>query len=291
MRTISARYIFAGIAFAFLWSSAATATKAGLESAQPFVIATGRFFLAGGIMLLISHLFQSKRIPKGNEWKQLAIYGLLNISIYLGLYVLAMQNVSAGIGSLAVAVNPVLISLMSAAWFGLRIRRYNILSMLLCLAGIILVAYPLLKNSQATIGGILTLFGSMAAYSVAAIYYSRKQWNGLDILTINGWQTLFGGIFLLPILAITFSAESNHLDQLFWLAIVWLAIPVSIVAVQLWLYLLRQHTVMASYWLFLCPVFGFFIARLVMKEPITLFTIAGSLMVLIGLFILLKKRE
>lgn len=288
---ISAQYIFAGIAFAFLWSSAATATKAGLESAQPFVIATGRFFLAGGIMLLMSHLLQSNRLPKGKEWKQLAVYGLLNITIYLGLYVLAMQNVSAGIGSLAVAVNPVLISLMSAAWFGLRIRRFNVLSMLLCLAGIILVAYPLLKDSQATIEGILTLFGSMAAYSVAAIYYSRKQWNELDILTINGWQTLFGGIFLLPVLVITYSTESNQLDPNFWLATVWLAIPVSIVAVQLWLYLLRQHTVMASYWLFLCPVFGFFIARVVMKEPITLFTIAGSIMVLTGLFILLKKRE
>lgn len=287
----SARYLAAGIAFAFLWSSAATATKAGLESAQPFVIATGRFFMAGGIMLIMSHIFRPNRMPRGREWKQLAIYGLLNISIYLGLYVLAMQNVSAGIGSLAVAVNPVLISLMSAAWFGVRIRGYNVLSMSLCLAGILLVAYPLIKDSQASIGGIVTLLGSMAAYSVAAIYYSRKTWNELDILTINGWQTLFGGIFLLPVLWITYSPGLNNLDQHYWIATGWLAIPVSIVAVQLWLYLLRQHPVRASYWLFLCPVFGFFIARVVMDEPITLFTIAGSLLVLTGLYILLKKRE
>jgi len=37
----------AGVLFAFLWASAATATKLGLQSAQPFVICIARFFLAG----------------------------------------------------------------------------------------------------------------------------------------------------------------------------------------------------------------------------------------------------
>jgi len=43
----------------------------------------------------------------------LAVYGLLNISIYLGMYVIAMQTITAGIGSLAVASNPVFISFLS----------------------------------------------------------------------------------------------------------------------------------------------------------------------------------
>ncbi len=50
-------------------------------------------------MVIISHGILRKRLPQKHEWKQLAIYGLLNISLYLGLYVLAMRNVSAGLGS------------------------------------------------------------------------------------------------------------------------------------------------------------------------------------------------
>jgi drug/metabolite transporter (DMT)-like permease len=66
--------------------------------------------------------------------------------------------------------------------------------------------------------------------------------------------------------------------------ILWLAIPVSIGAVQLWLYLLREDAGKASFWLFLCPVFGFLIANVVTHEPITLFTIGGMALVIFGIW-------
>ena len=98
----------AGFLFAVLWASASTATKIGLTVAQPFVIAEMRFAIASLIMLFIAHLIFRHRLPVKGEWKQLLIYGLLNISIYLGLYVVAMQEVTAGIGALAVALTTVI---------------------------------------------------------------------------------------------------------------------------------------------------------------------------------------
>lgn len=158
------KIIFAGIAFAFLWSSASTATKIGLESAQPFVISIFRFLIAGGIMLFVSHILFRNRLPVKREWIQIGIYGFLNITFYLGLYVIAMQQVSAGLGSLAVATNPVFIALMSAFWFSHKIKYKNILSLLLCFIGVVLAAYPLLQNSFATLLGIIILLLSMIAY-------------------------------------------------------------------------------------------------------------------------------
>src|SRR5882757_5238387 len=76
-------FILSGMLFAVLWASASAATKIGLQFAQPFVIAVSRFFIAGTIMLILAHVIFKKRLPAGKEWKQLAIYGLLNISIYL----------------------------------------------------------------------------------------------------------------------------------------------------------------------------------------------------------------
>ena len=106
------KWLAAGILFAALWASASTATKIGLESAQPLVIAVIRFGIAAIIMLLIAHGIQKNRLPRPQEWKQIAVYGLLNITIYLGLYVVAMQTITAGIGALAVATNPVFISFL-----------------------------------------------------------------------------------------------------------------------------------------------------------------------------------
>jgi probable blue pigment (indigoidine) exporter len=283
------KYLGAGVLFALLWSSAATATKIGLQSAQPFVIAVARFFIGGSAMLIFAHLIWRKRLPQKKEWLAVSIYGLLNISLYLGLYVVAMQEVSAGLGSMAVAVNPVLISILSAVFFEHKMGLKHWLSLLLCSAGVVVAAWPLLQNSFATVNGILIMLVSMLAYSVAAIYFARTKWNDLHILTINGWQTLIGGALLLPVLLFTYKAELNRFDLKFYSSVLWLAIPVSIAAVQLWLWLLKRNAVTASYWLFLCPVFGFIIAAVSLKEPISLYTIGGVLFVTIGLYLVQKK--
>ncbi len=282
---------FAGLGFAVLWPSASTATKIGLLSAQPFVICIARFFLAGGIMLLITHGIMRKRLPQGKEWKQIAIYGLLNVSIYLGVYIVAMREVSAGLGALAIATNPVIISLMSTLLFRQRLKPVIIGSLLLCSAGVVLAAWPLMHNSMATPFGISLLMSSMLVYSAGTLYFSRQQWSDLHILTINGWQTLLGGIFLLPVAIFTYEPAKNVWDIHFLGGVLWLAIPVSIGAVQLWLYLLRDNAVKASFWLFLCPIFGYIIANVMVNEPIGLYAIVGMVLVIAGLYLVQRSKR
>jgi drug/metabolite transporter (DMT)-like permease len=284
------KLIIAGILFAILWASASAATKIALQSAQPFVIAVTRFFIAAAIMLFIAHVILKKSLPVKQQWKQIAVYGLLNISIYLGLYVIAMMNVSAGLGTLSVGTNPVFISIIAAVWMRQPVKRSTISSLLLCAAGIVTAAYPLLKNSYATPGGLLTLLISMISYSAGAVYFSKNKWIDLNILVINGWQTLFGGIFLLPFLWMFYDGSKNVYDIKSIGGILWLALPVSIGAVQLWLYLLKDNPVKASFWLFLCPVFGFMIAAVMLKEPVSFYTFIGVALVIAGLYIVQRKK-
>lgn len=285
------KLIFSGIAFAVLWASASTATKIGLNSAQPFVISIFRFIIAGAIMLFISHLVMRNRMPAKKEWIQISIYGVLNISFYLGLYVIAMQQVSAGLGSLAVATNPVFIALISAIWLSHKIKIQNILSLILCFVGVILASYPLLQNSYVTLTGILILLASMIAYSLGTVYFSRTNWNGLHIVTINGWQTIIGGFFLLPVLVATYRPNQNIFDTQFWISVSWLAVPVSVGAIQFWLYLLENNAIKASYWLFLCPIFGFIIAHFMMNDPINTYTFLGVAFVISGLYITISFKN
>ncbi|WP_018614842.1 DMT family transporter [Segetibacter koreensis] len=284
-------WIVAGILFAILWASASAATKIGLADAQPLVIAQVRFMIAAVVMLVFSHLIKRYALPTGKEWKYLTVYGLLNITVYLGCYVVAMQHVTAGIGSLAVATNPLFISLISVFFLRKRLQPATVIAIILGTAGVMIASWPLFKQATVTTAGLLLLLFSMLSYSAGAIYFSTKEWNGLHLFTINGWQTLIGGMLLLPVTLITYHNTNNHFTPGFWLSVLWLAVPVSIFAVQIWLWLLSTNAVKAGLWLFLCPVFGFAIAAWLTHDVISSYTIAGVALVLAGLFLAQKSSK
>ena len=216
---------------------------------------------------------------------------MLNITIYLGCYVYAMQNVTAGVGALSIATNPVFISFLSIIFLRKKIKTPVIVALILGTAGVFIASWPLLQDATVTTPGLLLLLFSMLSYSIGAIYFSAKNWGDLSILTINGWQTFIGGMLLLPFTIFFYKADANNYDWTFWGSTLWLAVPVSIFAVQVWLWLLRINTVKAGLWLFLCPVFGFAIAAPILGDPISQFTILGVLMVMAGLFISQRSKQ
>jgi probable blue pigment (indigoidine) exporter len=278
------KYTLLGLAFALLWASASVATKYGLKSAQPFVIGDVRFFMASFLMLFGAIILRGYRLPNKTEWKPLIIYGFLNVALYLGLFGLAMERVAAGIGTLSIATNPLFISVLSALWLKKPVPKNVWLGLGLGMVGVGIATYPLLLKSYATPLGIVILLGSMLSYSIGTVYYSSRKWD-LPILAINGWQVLFGGILLLPFTFFTYESSKNHFDGQFLGSVLWLVVPVSIGAVQLWLYLLKIDAVKAAMWLFLCPIFGFFYAWLLLGEPVSAYTFVGTGLVIGGLYL------
>ena len=96
-------------------------------------------------------------------------------------------------------------------------------------------------------------------------------------------------MLLVPFVILFYNPQLNQFNFTFWGSVFWLAIPVSIGAVQLWLWLLKTNAVSAGLWLFLCPLFGFIIAALVADERISFYTFGGVALVLFGL--LMSKRS
>lgn len=216
------RQIVFGILFAMLWASASVATKIGIRSAEPLILANFRFFLAGGGMLLFAYLIQNgkHRLPKGKEWGQLLIFGFLNTTLYLSLYVISMKSVSAGIGTLATATNPLFIMAISALWLKRPLRWFEVTGMLLGLAGVAVATYPLLAESHGSAAGLIILLTGMLSVSAATVYYSRIKWE-LPNLIINGWQVFLGGLLLLPFTCFTADFSTTRYDINFWGGLLW----------------------------------------------------------------------
>lgn len=277
-----------------LWASASVAGKFGLQSAEPLTLFTVRFLLAGVLLLAFAGFSKSRLLPKREEWTQLAIFGLLNTALYLGIFIVALKDVAAGITALALTLNPLMISIFSSLWLKRAVKLREWISIAAGMLGVAIATTPLLQSGYATGFGVLLIILSMMMYSLGAVYYTSISWN-LSRTVINGWQVLLAGIMLLPI-TLLFEGDKTNYDFRFWASTAWLVIPVSIGAVQLWLYLLKQDAVRASLWLFLCPIFGLAYSTWLLNEPFTIHTFVGSTIVLLSLYFgqqptLSKKRD
>ena len=282
------RFLVNGLIFSIVWSSASVSAKFGLRSVQPLVLYQFRFVLAAAFLLILITILPKNRLPKGKEWRQLALFGFLNVTVALGLFALAIKEVAAGVGALQVGVNPLVISIFSAVIIGRKVKVREWLALLLGIAGVFLAVYPLLGQSYVTVKGLVLLACSTLAYSSAAVYFGTVKWS-LSRLSINAWQAFFGALFLLP-LTFFFYQDQNEFDLRFMMSTFWLGVPISVGAVFLWITLLSEDAVKASMFLFLCPVFGFFYAWLLLDEPFTLYTLASLIAVMIALYIGQKKE-
>lgn len=251
-------------------------------SAEPLTLFTVRFLLAGGILLLGAGITAQRFWPEGKEWLQLTVFGMLNTALYLGIFIIALQEVAAGITALALALNPLMISFFSSLWLKRPVKFREWISIIVGMAGVAIATYPLLQSGYATVFGVSLLVLSMVMYSLGAVYYSSVPWR-LSSMVINGWQVLIAGIVLLPF-TLGFEGGGSTFDLRFWLSIAWLVVPVSIGAVQLWLYLLKEDPVHASLWLFLCPVFGILYSAILLDEPFTRYTFIGTIVVMLSLY-------
>ncbi|MBL0740197.1 DMT family transporter [Chryseolinea lacunae] len=289
MHKFSARDILTGLLFSMLWASASVAGKFGLRVSEPLVLFTVRFLLAGLLLLAYVYGVQRNPLPRAREWKQITIFGTFNTALYLGLFIIALQYVTPGITTLAIALNPLFISIMTAVWMKRRVPAVEWTSIALGIAGVVVAAYPLLQTSHATPGGLMLLALSMLTYSFGAVYYAAVRWESTRI-TINAWQVFIGGLLILP-LAFFMHEKENHFTVTFWLSLAWLILPVSVVAVNLWLRLLKSDAVRASLWLYLCPIFGFLYSWLLLGEPLTVYTWAGTILVMTALYIGQRKGK
>lgn len=273
-----------GLSFAALWGSGSVATKWGLKAVQPFILINIRFFLAAIIMFFITMVIQKTRLPNKTEWLPLFVCGLLSMALYPAVFVFAMSEITPGLATLIIASCPLLISLLNLIWLRRKISTNVWLGLTIGLTGVLSATYPLLANAHATLRGVVLIFLSMICYAIGTVYYQSIDWK-LPKMSINAWQILFGWLLLCPFTWLCYVPEKNSYNFDFAISVFWMVVPISIIAIQLWLYLLKAKPTKASLWLFLCPIFGYFYAAILTKEPITWYAITGTLLVIIGLYV------
>ncbi len=232
----------APVVFVFLWSTGYIGAKYGLPFAPPFTFLLLRMVLATMALLLIARVLKTPFPKSWLEVRHAAVAGLLLHAGYLGGVFMAIQlGVSAGISSIIVNLQPVLVSSLAARILGETVTTRQWFGLTLGFVGVLLaVGEKFLAASQNPVNpwGIVACVVALISSTVGTIYQKR---NATQIPLVTGTivQYIAAGL-VFAVLA--FTLEPVHIDWTlqFVFALSWFVLVISLGAILLLMWLIRQ---------------------------------------------------
>jgi len=251
-------------------------------------------FLGTIILIKKEHPQFIKAVKK--EWKYFILLGIVGIALFNITQNVGQYYTSSVLGGVIQNINPLIILLLAVIFLHEVITRNKIIGMIIGFLGMIVVVFSgqniaEILNSQTFLGNILML-GSAICWAVYSILNKKvlKKYSALHLTTI---ALIVGWIILLP-LAIIFE-DVNTITSLSlksWSIILYLAIFSSGLTYFLWNYALgRMDASKVSVFVFFVPIIAIGIGVLFLKEPITIFTLIGIVLVLFGIYLTEKKAK
>ncbi len=280
-----------GISFCAIWSSAFVATKMGLASSPPLILASMRFLIAGPLMILIAVALRHP-FPKDIRFLLLlALLGVLNNTLYLGLTFLSLQTVSAALTSLIATLNPLITALLSSAFLGEGLTARKAAGLLVGIAGAVSVVQRRLHMSlDDPLGVALSVLG-LLSLALGTILF-KKLVLRTSVLMISGLQVLMGGVALLPVALLFESARNIIVDANLSYSAAYLTMVVSVLGTLIWFRLLQAGTASASSaYHFLTPAFGLLFAWIVAGENIVWSDILGIVPIALAIMLVANSPQ
>ncbi len=277
--------------YILLWSSAFIATKIGVTHSPPFTLLSTRFLVAGLLMAALAWIRKLPRPQGWSAWGRLALFGLLNSALYLGCNYVALRYLSAGMGSIIAATNPLLLTLVAPFALKERLTGLRVLGLLLGFGGVLFVMGARLheQGQLDTLGGMLLSFIGVICLVGATIFYKRYPPHEHPFV-VNAVQLSAAGLALaLPALVFEHPEKIRIDAPLAW-SFLYLVLVISIGASLLWFWLLKRGdaSVVSSYY-FLTPIAGLALAALLLGEPFGLRDALGLVAVAAGIALINRQ--
>jgi drug/metabolite transporter (DMT)-like permease len=178
--------------FVFLWSTGFVAAKFVHPYANSFTFLSYRYTLAAVFLALVAFL-QKKNFtltPK-QMWHQALVAFFLHF-VYIGGVFLSIQlGVTAGISSVIVSMQPVLVALLAIPMLGERFKFVEAIGLGLGVVGVALLLLPKMFLGDLTpqfstvgiIASVIALFGTTMGYII-----QKKTGDDIDFVTGTGFQ-------------------------------------------------------------------------------------------------------
>ena len=277
-----------------VWGSCFVLTKnllgAGLTAIQIIPLRMGLAYLA---LLVMRPKFL--RLPVKDELMFLLI-GITGGSFYFFLQNTALTYTYAANVSIIVALSPILTVILAQLFSrnGERLGKWVYLGAVIAIAGVVLVVLNgTLSFHLSPAGDLLALAAALmwAVYSILIKKYTEQYDNFIVTRRVFFWAFLTAVPLMLltdgmPDMAALFSAPKV------WVSWIFLAVFGNAVCFAIWnIAFKRLGVVVTNNYLYASPFVTVVVAWLLLKEPISLMSVVGAVLITIGVIFAYKEDK
>ncbi|MGI9055381.1 MAG: EamA family transporter [Pyrinomonadaceae bacterium] len=281
------------------WGSTYLAIKYAIETLPPFLMAGGRFVIAGGILFLIARFSKDYEKPKFEHWKTSFIVGTLLLLGGNGGVVFAEKYISSSLAALLVATEPFWIVLLSWLWLkkshpdlkvvaGIALGFFGVW---LLISGQMETAAS--SDSMQFLASVAIIAAAMS-WALGSIYGLRAPVPKSSILTA-GMQMFSGGLVLLFVSLITgemFRFDIAQVSNASIFGVIYLIIFGSLIGFTAYSWLLKNaQPAMVSTYAYINPVIAVFLGWLIAGESFTSQMLVGATIIVGSVALITSNKK
>jgi len=278
-----------------VWGSTYLAIRIAVREGAgwgPFWMGACRVSVAAAVLFAVNRLRGVRLRPsKAELWVLAASGGLLWVGGNGGVN-WAEQHVASGLAALIIGSMPIWVAIMEALLDRRPPSARLAAALLTGFAGLAVLTWPLLRHGvTADVAGVVVLLGGTLCWGGGSILLRRRPVS-LDPVVSSGWQQLVGSLgFAALALATAEPAPSPTLHA--WLAWSYLVVFGSLLAFTCFVLAVKLlPTTLVMTYAYVNPVIAVVLGWLILSEPITLYTVVGTALILAGVVgVFADKRE
>ena len=284
---------FAPVIFVLLWSTGFVGAKYILPYSEPFVFLTIRYALAMTTLLIVARVMKEPlKISRAQVIQSIKVGVFLQVVYIGGVFYAISLGVSAGVTSVLVSIQPILVSVLAVKFLNEKLGTRKIFGLILGFTGVLLLLLPKLFQGVFAFGysGLGIVSGVLALLGTTTGYLLQKK-GGSDIPFLPGTAVQFATATVLFAIASTLFEEWKITTSFqFFLALSWIVFALSIGSIFLLFYLLKNDSASSvSSLYYLVPPLTAIQAYLFFRERITWIGLLGMGLAAIGTLLVTKS--
>lgn len=244
------------VALSLIWGITWPVMKIALNEIPPLTMrGTAAIFGAVTYCLMCVVMRRSLRVPAPKIWAHILVGSLLNIVAFSVFGAFAQLAATTSRVAILVYTMPIWAILLAWLFLGERPNRVQTMALLLCIAGLAILIYPLTTHGIPI--GIVFALAVGVCWAGGTVYLKWAHIEA-DQMGVGSWQTTVAAVILAACVLIFDGGprfETVHLDGA--LATAWTGIAGNGIAYALWFSIIRRlPAATASLGVLASPVIG-----------------------------------